>query len=41
MRQNKGGNGNGNTNNNNIESEKIYLVYKFIHTPIDALIAGM
>lgn len=40
LKKHKGNNNNGN-NNNLLDSEKIFIVYKFIQTPIEALIAGM
>ena len=40
LKKNKGNNNN-NNNNNNLDSEKIFIVYKFIQTPIETLIAGM
>jgi hypothetical protein len=38
LKKNKGAN---NNNNNCQDSEKIFIVYKFIQTPIEALTAGM
>jgi hypothetical protein len=38
----RGNNNDNNGNNNNpLDNEKIFIVYKFINTPIEALIAGM
>lgn len=41
LKKSKGGNNNNNCNQPQQDQEKIFIVYKFIQTPIEALIAGM
>ena len=43
LRTTKGNNSRDSSNNSNCssDSEKVFIVYKFIHTPIEAIIAGM